>query len=120
MTTRILMIDDEPNWIEFIRGNLGPRFVVEVANDLETALAMLDKKSYKLIIASSRRLDLLKSIREQCPAARMVVATAQETTSEAINTFRLGAVDYFPKDFQRESVSNTIRNAIQIPARPST
>ncbi|MFN8456330.1 MAG: response regulator [Anaerolineae bacterium] len=118
MTARILIIDDEPKWMQFARDDLGATFEVEVAPDLETALAKLDDNRYDLIIASSRRLEVLEAIRESYPEKRVVVATGQPTTREAISMYRLGALDYFAKDFRREAVSEKIREAMTKPAKP--
>ncbi len=117
MIARILIIDDEPRWINFARDNLGTTFEVEVATDLEEALAKLKKDRYDLIIASSRRLDVLEAINEKFPEKRVVVATGQPTTREAITMYRFGVLDYFAKDFRREVVSDKICEAIQKPVK---
>ena len=113
MPTRILVIDDEPGWLNFARDDLGTAFEVEVATDLETALAKLKKDLYDLIIAGSGRLNVLEAITKQFPRRRLVVATGQPTTGEAITMYRLGALDYFAKDFRRQVVSDKIHEAIQ-------
>ncbi|MBI1881078.1 MAG: response regulator [Chloroflexi bacterium] len=117
MKTRILIIDDEPKWMQFARDDLGTSFEVEVATDLETALTKLKENRYQLIIASSRRLDVLEAIRAAYPEQRLVVATGQPTTREAINIYRLGALDYFAKDFRSEVLSQKIREAIKKPVK---
>jgi DNA-binding NarL/FixJ family response regulator len=90
---------------------------VEIATNLEEALAKLKKNRYDLIIASSRRLDVLEAINEKFPEKRVVVATGQPTTREAISIYRLGALGYFAKDFRREVMSEKIREAIQKPVK---
>jgi DNA-binding NtrC family response regulator len=117
VNARILVVDDEPRWLDFARDNLGTAFEVEVATDLETALAKLKKNLYDLIIASSGRLNVLEAITNQFPRKRLVVATGQPTTREAITMYRLGAMDYFTKDFRSEVVSEKIHEAIQKPGR---
>ncbi len=119
MSTHILIIDDEPRWIQCARDDLGRTFQVEVAADSELALAKLKETSYDLIIASSRRLDVLEKIKEKYPGKRVVVATGQPTTHEAINTYRLGALDYFTKDFRREMISKRVSEALQKPSKAS-
>lgn len=119
MIARILIIDDEPGWLDFTRDDLGTTFEIEIATDLETALAKLEEDRYDLVIASSRRLDVLEAINERFPEKRVVVATGQPTTREAITVYRFGVLDYFAKDFRREVVSEKIQNAIQKPARTS-
>ena len=95
MSTRILIIDDEPRWISFVRNNLGTLFEVEVATNLKVALTKLRENHYKLIIAGSRCLDILQIFNKKYPEKRFVVATGQPTTREAIDVYRLGALDYF-------------------------
>ncbi len=114
---RILIIDDEPRWLDFAKDDLGVIFEVEVAANLETALTKLKKNHYALIIASSRQLDILETIRKGYPDKRIIVATGQPTTREAINMYRLGALDYFPKDFRGEVVSEKVREAIKKPIK---
>ena len=117
MPTRILIIDDEPKWLDFARNDLGTIFEVEVATNLKTALAKLKENGYKLIIASSHCLGILKALKEKYPEKRVVVATEQPTTSEAIDMYRLGVLDYFTKDFRHDVVSEIILEAIQKPVR---
>ena len=114
MKGRILIIDDEPRWIEFAKGAL-ERFSIEVAPDLETALAKLEDNRYDLIIASSRRLNVLEIIAQRYPDKRTVVATVRPTTREAINAYRLGALDYFAKSFLSGDVADKVDEAIRKP-----
>ncbi|NJN97780.1 MAG: response regulator [Anaerolineales bacterium] len=113
--TRILAVDDEPDWLAFAKEDLGKSFEVEVALDLKTTMTMLKQKPYDLIIAGSRCLNVLKVIREKYPQKRVIVATGQPTTREAIDTYRLGALDYFTKDFRPEIISAKINEALQKP-----
>jgi DNA-binding NtrC family response regulator len=119
MKARILVIDNEPRWLQFARDDLGMTFDVDVATDLETALNKLAvaTEPYALIIASSRWSKVLKEISKRYPEKPIVVVTGQPTTSEAINMYRLGALDYFPKDLRREVVSEKIREAISKPVK---
>lgn len=119
MPARILIVDDEPRWLNFAREDLKVVFEVEVATNLEVALAKLEKSHYDLIIASSRRLDVLEAISQLYPKKPVVVATGQPTTHEAIKIYRLGAMDYFAKDFQPEVVSGKAREAIKKSAKKS-
>ena len=119
MITNILVIDDEPRWVDFARTDLCMDFEVEVATNLDMALAKLKGNHYDLVIVSSRRLDVLESIKKEYPQERVVVATGQETVREAIAIYRLGVLDYFVKDFRREVVSQKIHAAIQVPVKAS-
>ncbi len=115
MAARILIIDNEPRWVNFVEANFGTEFEVEVATDLKTTLAKLKKNRYELIIVSSCRLDVLEIVRKEYPQKRLAVATGQESIREAIKSYRLGAFDYFTKDFRPNVVSKKIFEAIQKP-----
>ncbi len=98
MRTRILIIDDEPCWIEFAKNDLN-QFEIVVAPDKETAITELEANQFDLVIASSRRLDVLEIIAEKYADKRVVVTTVQPTTEEALAAYRLGAKRYFAKSF---------------------
>jgi DNA-binding NtrC family response regulator len=119
MTARILIIDDEPRWIQFATGDLAATFQVDVATGLEEAIEKLKADRYDLLIASSRQLDVLTAISKDYPEKRVVVATGQPTTGEAITMYRFGILDYFAKDFRLEVVSEKILEAIKKPKRVS-
>lgn len=117
MTTRILAVDDEPKWLAFTSHELDMGFEVEAATDLNTTLTMLEKKPYDLIIAGSRQQKIVKTIKEKYPDKRVVVATGQPTTREAIETYRLGVLDYFAKDFRPDVIIAKIQEAIHKPLK---
>jgi DNA-binding NtrC family response regulator len=116
MRVRVLIIDNDPGWIEFTESKLGKLFEVEVATDLETAMALLKEGRYDLIVTSSDRLNVLEILLRKYPQKRVVVATERPSVPEAIRTYRLGALDYFEKDLRQEVVSQRIQEAIRKPA----
>jgi len=116
MTARVLIIDDEPRWVNFVRDNLGVEYEVDIATSFEDALATLRKGGcYDLLIVSSRWLDILEAIAKEYPDKLVVVATGQPTTGEAITVYRFGILDYFAKDFRFDVVSEKIQEAIKKP-----
>lgn len=113
MATRILVIDDEPKWIKFAQCDLGSKFEVDVATDLETVIRKLKHNRYDLIVASARYEAILKLMSEQYPHKPVIVATGQPTSGEAIKMYRLGVLDYFVKDFRPDIVSDKILEAVE-------
>ena len=111
MKTRILIIDDEPRWIDFARSDLG-KFEVVTAPDTKTALTELEADQFDLVIASSRRLDALKVIARRYSDKRVVVTTVQPTTQEALAAYRLGAMRYFPKSFGHRDLFDRVEEVI--------
>jgi len=68
----------------------------------------------KLLVVD-RLIDWREVVRQQYPKTRMIVVTGQETIPEAIAMYRLGAFDYFTRDFRKSIVSKKIREAIGKP-----
>jgi DNA-binding NtrC family response regulator len=112
---RILIIDDEPRWIDFAKSDLG-KFGIVVASDTKTALRKLEEDQFDLVIASSRRLDALEVIAREYSDKRVVVTTVQPTTQEALAAYRLGAVRYFAKSFGAQDLFERVREVIPDPA----
>lgn len=110
MSARILIIDDEPRWVNFAKNDLST-FDIVVAQDAETALALLEDNQFDLVIASSHRLDVLQTITEKY-GKRVIVTTAKPTTQEALAAYRSGAMRYFAKSFGDEYLFNHIREFI--------
>jgi len=117
---RILVIDSEPQWINFTRDDLGKDFQVEQAKNVTDALQKLDSRQFDLVIASSMYNAALQQIREAYPLQRIAVATNQPTVQESIKMYRLGAFDYFPKDFKPESLSERVTKVVRIPVAAQT
>jgi len=111
MKTRILIIDDEPRWIEFAKSDLN-KFEIVVAPDTKAALAELEADQFDLVIASSRRLDVLEIIAQKYSDRRVVVTTVQPTTQEALAAYRLGARRYFAKSFGHQDLFEHIKEVI--------
>ena len=119
MKIRILIIDDEPHWIDFVKNDLKNdlgKLEIVVAINTEKALAELEKDQFDLVIASSRRLDALEVIAKKYSDKRVVVTTVQPTTQEALAAYRLGAIRYFAKSFSPRDLFNRIREVISTPA----
>jgi DNA-binding response OmpR family regulator len=110
---RILVIDDEPHWVEFIKKDLD-RFEITVAHDTESAVAELSTTQFDLVIASSRRLDVLRLIAEEHINKRVIVTTMQPTTQEALAVYRLGALRYIPKSFSPQELLDRVKDLIPV------
>jgi DNA-binding response OmpR family regulator len=113
MKVRILIIDDEPRWIDFVKSDLG-KFEIVVAPDTAKALAELEADQFDLVIASSRRLDVLEIIAQKYSDKRVVVTTVQPTTQEALTAYRLGAIRYFAKSFSPRDLFSRVKEIISV------
>lgn len=112
MKQRILIVDDQPEWVEFAQDDLR-EYKLEVAKSSEAALQKLEKERYDLIITNIRRLDVLQAIAEKYPENHVVVMTISPSTWEAAAAYRLGAMDYFPRSFKPQSVLAVVEEAMR-------
>jgi DNA-binding response OmpR family regulator len=113
MSIRILIVDDEPRWIEFAMNDLS-RFEIVVASNRDAALDELEADDFDLVIASARRLDVLRVISEKYADKRVLVTTVRPTTQEALDVYRLGAVRYIPKSFGRKDLSARVEEVLPV------
>ena len=114
MSTRILIVDNEPRWISFVINALETYDIV-VASDMMGALKELEDDHFELVIASSRCLDILEIIQERFSNKQVIVTTIHPTTQEALDAFRKGAARYFTKSFNTQEFLNHVNEVIVSP-----
>lgn len=96
---RILAVDDEPDILDLVQ-ELLELCEVTTASDYESALQLLQSKTFDLIILDISGVNgfslLEESRRLKMPAAML---TAHSMTLESVNrALKLGAVSFLPKD----------------------
>lgn len=110
----LLVIDDDPMSIEYIREALADRAVqlAEAANT-EVGLALVGRLRPDLILLDlmlpdGNGIDLLGTIREVAPESQIFIMTAHYSTESAVKAIQAGADDYLNKpvrpDVLRERV----------------
>ncbi len=114
---KILVIDNEPHWIDFIKHNLTV-FEVTVVPNIEAALTELKTNQFDLIMVGSPQLKDLKAIEEKYADIPFVVTTIQRTSRETRDAYRLGAKRYFTKSFNQADILTQIEGVIPLPPRP--
>lgn len=112
--TRILIIDDEPRWIDFAKSDLR-NFEIVVIKNTKSALTRLGSRSFDLVIASSRRLDTLDLVKKKYANKPVLVTTVRPTTKEALSVYRLGASRYVTKTFRPQGLLEQVKEVIPNP-----
>ncbi len=108
---KILVIDNAPRWIDFIKHNL-TAFEAIVVPNVETAQIELKTNQFDLIMVGSPQLKDFKAIGEQFADIPFVVTTIQRTSREARDAYRLGAKRYFTKSFNQADILTQIEGVI--------
>lgn len=122
---RILIVDDDFQVRDVLEAILTfEDYTVEVTGDAESALEILKKESFELIISDINMsdisgVDLLKIILEKYPDTAVVMVTGVDDRETAIKTLHMGAYGYVTKPFLvNEIVINTTnslrRRALEI------
>lgn len=119
MTGSVLIIDDEPNirrMMETIHRNAG--WETASAENGEAGLARLQTEHFDVVyldLAMGGRdgIDVLKEIRLRKPDQIVIILTGHGSVEKAVEAIKLGAFDFLEKDFGKEKILITSRNALE-------
>lgn len=121
MTERILVVDDDPDILQFVRMNLEmDGFDVEVASGGREALkkAAADPPDLMLLDVMMPEMDgltVLRHMRADPPTANVpvIVLTARSLAEDRVKGLDLGADDYITKPFDLEELIARIRTVLR-------
>jgi DNA-binding NtrC family response regulator len=87
----------------------------------DEALAKIQSRPYKLVlldlkIPGVQGLDLLKAVRDNNPSAKVIIITGYASIETAVESARMGAVDYLPKPFTPDEIRHVTDQALQLAA----
>jgi len=114
---RILVADDEEGIRESLRLILGKDYDVVFAEDGQQAATMIARNHLDLVLLDVKMpkvdgLEIMKRLAKQRRQPPVVVLTAYQSVELAKEAVKLGAVDYLPKPFDRESLLAAIHDAL--------
>src|SRR5579871_6068725 len=120
---RILLIEDEPDaarMVEYVLSKTtAPKLVVDWAADLGSGLRRLENTEFEAILLDlnlpdSKGFDTFARVRQQSADPAVIILTAQEDESLALQAVRSGADEYLIKsDIRDRYLSQRIRYAIE-------
>lgn len=114
---QILVVDDNPKFIEAVKTILTPDFEVTTANSAQMAMLNLDKKTFHLVLLDyemphTNGEQALKRIVQRYAGTPVIMLTGKSDSETIINTMRSGASDYVIKG--SEDFENTLKHRIKI------
>jgi len=118
----ILVVDDEIAVNNNIRKILGKSGLeVDQAVTKDEALERIAAQPYKLVLLDLRMpgvsgLELLETVAKRQPQARVIIITGYASIETAIETARIGAVDYLPKPFTPNELRQVTQRAYSLAA----
>ena len=116
-TPRILVADDEEGIRESLNLILADEYDLTFASDGQEALHKATQGRFDLLILDIKMpkidgLDLMKRLKEKNVTTPVLILTAYQSVELAKEAIRLGAVNYLPKPFERNSILEAIRGAL--------
>ena len=118
----ILVIDDEVAVNNNIRKILSKKgYHVDQAVTKDEAVDKIQSRPYKLVlldlkIPGVRGLELLKAVRDRNPETKVIIITGYASIETAVESARMGAIDYLPKPFTPNEIRTVTENALRLAA----
>ena len=116
--TRLLYVEDEDSLRTLVKSQLESEgFEVDTADDGDTGIEMVGKGSYEVILLDMRMprvsgIEVLKHLRAKKSSSRVIVLTAVDDLSVAIEAVKNGANDYITKPYDLGSLLASIRRVL--------
>ncbi|MFC1858476.1 response regulator [Thermodesulfobacteriota bacterium] len=118
----ILVIDDEVAVNNNIRKILAKKnYLVDQAVTKDEAFEKINARSYDLVLLDLKMpgvkdLELLKTIRDARPEAKVIIITGYASIDTAVESARLGVIDYLPKPFTPQEIRVVTEQALRLAA----
>lgn len=114
MLQKILVADDEPLLLQFLRDALARlQKRTFLAKDGEEAIALLQKETFDLVITDIKMpkksgLDVLQAVQQLPSPCPVILATAFGTIESAVEAMQKGAFHYLLKPFSFETLRSVL------------
>ncbi len=119
MSTRILIVDDEPNMQQLIDDALSMHdMVTTTAGSALEAIQKIREQSFDIVLTDIRMpemsgLELCQKIHDNRPDIPVIVMTAFGNLDTAVETIRAGAFDFVTKPFEMDLLLAAVKRAEQ-------
>lgn len=118
--TTILVVDDEPKFLELMKDLLiseGYENVI-TENDPQKVMSLLGKTDVDLIMLDVymprlNGIDLLQNIHRSYPQIPVIMITAVETIDIAVKAIKSGAYEYLTKPPETDRLMITVKRALE-------
>jgi DNA-binding response OmpR family regulator len=112
---RVLCVDDEHPIRTLLQAQLEQEgYDADIAEDGDVAIRKLDASAFDVVLLDIRMprvggIEVLKHIRDRAIKTRVIMLTAVDDLTIAMESVRLGASDYLTKPFDTEDLFSAIR-----------
>jgi two-component system, NtrC family, response regulator HydG len=118
MTTKILIVEDDPSHLEILRRHLERcGHQVEATESAEQALSRFSRFAPQLVLSDLRMpgmsgFELLRKLKSDAPDVAVVLMTAFDDMQTAIDAMKEGAYDYLVKPLDLERIEAIVDSAL--------
>ncbi|HEY2986761.1 MAG TPA: response regulator [Candidatus Binatia bacterium] len=118
MAIPVLVVDDEPNFLELVKEVLGKRgFAVNVALNGTEALKLLDKELFDFALLDIKLglqngFNLLEEIKKRQPRVKAIMVTAFPTVETRMRAHEKGASAYLAKPVDLHDLLQTFQSVL--------
>lgn len=120
MKRRVLLVDDEEGVLQVCEAALRQLAGVEVATESSSrrAIERLAAEGFDLLVSDIRMpevtgLELLRAARQTDPNLAAIILTGFPSVESAVESMKLGAVDYLVKPFSIEQFQAAVRSQLE-------
>ncbi len=117
MTEKVLLVDDEEDFLEVLAERMTSRGIeVSTATSATEAIRIAENESFDAIIVDLMMpemdgLEALKLIKEKKPESQVILLTGHATVDKGIEAMKLGAVDFLEKPADLSQLTEKIKKA---------
>lgn len=117
MAERILLVDDEKDFVETLAERMRARDMdVSTSTSAKEALKKVDTDSYDAIVLDLMMpemdgLEALKIIKERDPKIQVILLTGKATVKAGVEAIKLGALDLLEKPADIKTLTEKIKQA---------
>lgn len=117
MTEKVLLVDDEEDFLEVMGERLASRGIdVTTSISAEDALQQIETDIFDAVILDLQMpgmdgIDALKKIRQRHPEIQVILLTGHATVEKGVEAIKLGAMDFVEKPADLEVLDDKIKKA---------
>lgn len=117
MSTKVLLVDDEKDFLDVLSERMEMRgMTVSTATSAKAAIDLAGKVSFDAIVLDLKMpemdgLEVLQQIKEKNPELQVILLTGHGSVEKGVDAMRLGAMDFIEKPADLESLTKKIQKA---------
>ncbi len=117
MKEKVLLVDDESDFLDVMRERLAARgFEVSTSVSADEALNKIKDDFYDAVILDLQMpgmdgIEALKKMKESSPELQVILLTGHGSVEKGVEAIKLGAMDFFEKPADLETISEKIKKA---------